>query len=203
MSESDVEKLKVAATHVLKSNQDTEPKTTQRKPTRLNFEILSALFLIFREVQLAIAMPEDHPERGVKFQQLSTIYGRSDSKRRPQKVLTHHEVLINEAANQICLQQSDYLARRAELFSLARQAARLSGLQQHEIRSMESRVRHLGEQSISPSIRLFSLLFILKKLILIFRSTPTPDEFLTNRSDTASKFFFYQIEYSTNLLIQT
>lgn len=99
-------------------------------------------------------LASNHPDREAKFRQLSVIYGRSDAKRKPHKVLTHHEVLINEAATQISLQQADYLARRSELFSLARQAARISGLQQHRIRDMDDRSRLLGEQSsISPSIR--------------------------------------------------
>lgn len=113
---------------------------------------MASLIQKFREVQLAIQLPADDPEREAKFRHLSAIFGR-DSKRKPQKALSHNEVVINEAATQICLQQSGFLTRRSELFTLARQVARLSGLQQHRIREIDERSRQLGEQSVSPSIR--------------------------------------------------
>jgi hypothetical protein len=97
-------------------------------------------------------LPVDHPDRISKFRQLSAIYGRSDAKRKPHKQLTHHELLVNEAATQICLQQVDFLARRNDLFALARQVSRLSGLEQHRVRDMDA--RQLAEHSVSPSIRL-------------------------------------------------
>ncbi|KAI6184366.1 CBR-MAB-10 protein [Aphelenchoides bicaudatus] len=156
LSESDIERLKASALIVLKNKPESESKTTQRKPTR--------------EVQSLILLPAEHPDRAARFRQVTKIYGRPESKNKPQRALTHHEVLINEAAAQLCLQQSDLLTRRSELFTLARQVTRISGLQQHRIRDMEERARQLGEQSISPSIR----------------STPTPDEFLGARSRTSS-----------------
>lgn len=103
---------------------------------------------------MALLLAPEHPDRPAKFRQLSTIYGRTEIRGRPQRALSHHEILINEAAAQICLQQADFLTRRSELFSLARQVARMSGLQQHRIRDMDERSRQqLGEQSVSPSIR--------------------------------------------------
>ncbi|XP_039519324.1 NGFI-A-binding protein 2 isoform X1 [Pimephales promelas] len=59
-----------------------------------------------------------------EIRKYSLIYGRFDSKRREGKQLTHHEMLINEAAAQFCMRDNTLLLRRVELFSLARQVAR-------------------------------------------------------------------------------
>lgn len=59
-----------------------------------------------------------------EIRKYSLIYGRFDSKRREGKQLTHHEMLINEAAAQFCIRDNALLLRRVELFSLARQVAR-------------------------------------------------------------------------------
>ncbi|XP_051528280.1 NGFI-A-binding protein 2 isoform X2 [Myxocyprinus asiaticus] len=59
-----------------------------------------------------------------EIRKYSLIYGRFDSKRRERKQLTHHEMLINEAAAQFCIRDNALLLRRVELFSLARQVAR-------------------------------------------------------------------------------
>ncbi|XP_056108414.1 NGFI-A-binding protein 2 isoform X2 [Rhinichthys klamathensis goyatoka] len=59
-----------------------------------------------------------------EIRKYSLIYGRFDSKRREGKQLTHHEMLINEAAAQFCMRDNALLLRRVELFSLARQVAR-------------------------------------------------------------------------------
>lgn len=61
-----------------------------------------------------------HPSRLAEFRKYSAIYGRFDAKRKPDKALTFHEVLVNEAAAQICLLQPALLTRRDELFPLAR-----------------------------------------------------------------------------------
>ncbi|XP_017560217.1 NGFI-A-binding protein 2 isoform X1 [Pygocentrus nattereri] len=59
-----------------------------------------------------------------EIRKYSLIYGRFDSKRREGKQLTHHEMIINEAAAQFCIRDNALLLRRVELFSLARQVAR-------------------------------------------------------------------------------
>ncbi|XP_029007458.1 NGFI-A-binding protein 2 [Betta splendens] len=59
-----------------------------------------------------------------EIRKYSLIYGRFDSKRREGKQLTHHELIINEAAAQFCMRDNALLLRRVELFSLARQVAR-------------------------------------------------------------------------------
>uniref|UniRef100_A0A673H870 NGFI-A-binding protein 2-like n=1 Tax=Sinocyclocheilus rhinocerous TaxID=307959 RepID=A0A673H870_9TELE len=59
-----------------------------------------------------------------EIRKYSLIYGRFDSKWREGKQLTHHEMLINEAAAQFCIRDNAMLLRRVELFSLARQVAR-------------------------------------------------------------------------------
>ncbi|CAB1353911.1 unnamed protein product [Coregonus sp. 'balchen'] len=67
------------------------------------------------------------PQEMVKEEEIrkySIIYGRFDSKRREGKQLTHHELIINEAAAQFCMRDNALLLRRVELFSLARQVAR-------------------------------------------------------------------------------
>ncbi|CAL8339548.1 unnamed protein product [Merluccius merluccius] len=67
------------------------------------------------------------PHDGSKEEEIrkySLIYGRFDSKRREGKQLTHHELIINEAAAQFCMRDNALLLRRVELFSLARQVAR-------------------------------------------------------------------------------
>ncbi|XP_061641716.1 NGFI-A-binding protein 2 [Phyllopteryx taeniolatus] len=59
-----------------------------------------------------------------EIRKYSLIYGRFDSKRREGKLLTQHELIINEAAAQFCMRDNALLLRRVELFSLARQVAR-------------------------------------------------------------------------------
>ncbi|XP_066564321.1 NGFI-A-binding protein 2 isoform X1 [Amia ocellicauda] len=67
--------------------------------------------------------PSD-PAKEEEIRKYSLIYGRFDSKRREGKQLTHHEMIINEAAAQFCIRDNALLLRRVELFSLARQVAR-------------------------------------------------------------------------------
>ncbi|XP_069034979.1 NGFI-A-binding protein 2 isoform X1 [Lepisosteus oculatus] len=64
------------------------------------------------------------PAKEEEIRKYSLIYGRFDSKRREGKQLTHHEMIINEAAAQFCIRDNALLLRRVELFSLARQVAR-------------------------------------------------------------------------------
>ncbi|XP_056461183.1 NGFI-A-binding protein 2 isoform X2 [Gadus chalcogrammus] len=67
--------------------------------------------------------PQDR-NKEEEIRKYSLIYGRFDSKRREGKQLTHHELIINEAAAQFCMRDNALLLRRVELFSLARQVAR-------------------------------------------------------------------------------
>ncbi|XP_068172372.1 NGFI-A-binding protein 2 [Antennarius striatus] len=67
--------------------------------------------------------PQDE-NKEEEIRKYSLIYGRFDSKRREGKQLTHHELIINEAAAQFCIRDNALLLRRVELFSLARQVAR-------------------------------------------------------------------------------
>ncbi|XP_078080191.1 NGFI-A-binding protein 1-like isoform X2 [Mustelus asterias] len=72
-------------------------------------------------------MSEQEPQREEEIRKFSAIYGRFDSKRKDGKNLTLHEVMVNEAAAQLCLIDTTLLARRDELFPLARQVVRDSG----------------------------------------------------------------------------
>lgn len=69
-------------------------------------------------------MSEDDPHREEEIRKYSAIYGRFDSKRRDGKHLTLHELTVNEAAAQMCMKDLSLLARRDELFGLARQVSR-------------------------------------------------------------------------------
>lgn len=67
-----------------------------------------------------MSLPVEHPRRLLEFRRFSAIYGRFDTKRKPDKALTFHEALVNEAAAQLCLIRPELLTRRDELFPLAR-----------------------------------------------------------------------------------
>ncbi|KAI1899444.1 hypothetical protein AGOR_G00061860 [Albula goreensis] len=69
-------------------------------------------------------MSEEDPHREEEIRKYSAIYGRFDSKRKDGKHLTLHELTVNEAAAQLCMKDMALLARRDELFSLARQISR-------------------------------------------------------------------------------
>jgi len=69
-------------------------------------------------------LPPDDPRRPVEFRRFSAIYGRFDAKRKPDKPLSYHECLVNEAAAQLCLCRPELLTRRDELFPLARRLVR-------------------------------------------------------------------------------
>ncbi|NP_001279730.1 NGFI-A-binding protein 1-like [Callorhinchus milii] len=72
-------------------------------------------------------MSDQEPQKEEEIRKYSAIYGRFDSKRKDGKNLTLHEVMVNEAATQLCMIDSTLLARRDELFPLARQVVRESG----------------------------------------------------------------------------
>ncbi|KAM9410425.1 NGFI-A-binding protein 2 isoform 1-T2 [Pholidichthys leucotaenia] len=91
----------------------TEVKTL----LRMNKKMAKTVGHIFR-------MGSQDANKEEEIRKYSLIYGRFDSKRREGKQLTHHELIINEAAAQFCMRDNALLLRRVELFSLARQVAR-------------------------------------------------------------------------------
>lgn len=91
----------------------TEVKTL----LRMNKKMAKTVGHIFK-------MEAEDANKEEEIRKYSLIYGRFDSKRREGKQLTHHELIINEAAAQFCIRDNALLLRRVELFSLARQVAR-------------------------------------------------------------------------------
>uniref|UniRef100_A0A1A8MXF4 NGFI-A binding protein 2 (EGR1 binding protein 2) n=1 Tax=Nothobranchius pienaari TaxID=704102 RepID=A0A1A8MXF4_9TELE len=91
----------------------TEVKTL----LRMNKKMAKTVGHIFR-------MGSQDANKEEEIRKYSLIYGRFDSKRREGKQLSHHELIINEAAAQFCMRDNALLLRRVELFSLARQVAR-------------------------------------------------------------------------------
>ncbi|KAM9800389.1 NGFI-A-binding protein 2 [Syngnathus typhle] len=84
---------------------------------RINKKIAKTVGHIFN-------MGSQDAKKEEEIRKYSLIYGRFDSKRREGKLLTQHELIINEAAAQFCMRDNALLLRRVELFSLARQVAR-------------------------------------------------------------------------------
>uniref|UniRef100_A0A1I7XDZ9 NGFI-A binding protein 2 (EGR1 binding protein 2) n=1 Tax=Heterorhabditis bacteriophora TaxID=37862 RepID=A0A1I7XDZ9_HETBA len=80
-----------------------------------------------REVLDLMSLPVKSPNRLDEYRKYSAIYGRFDTKRKPDKVLSLHEVSVNEAAAQLCLLMPSLLTRRDELFPLARQVVKDAG----------------------------------------------------------------------------
>lgn len=94
---------------------------------------------IDKEIDEAMNLAEDDPNRMDLFRRYSAIYGRFDSKRRGGKLMNFHERCINEAAAQLCKHRPSLLTRREELFILARQVIREAGFQYSKgFRSKES-----------------------------------------------------------------
>lgn len=94
---------------------------------------------IDKEIDEAMNLAEDDPNRMDLFRKYSAIYGRFDSKRRGGKQMNFHERCINEAAAQLCKHRPSLLTRREELFILARQVIREAGFQYSKgFRSKES-----------------------------------------------------------------
>ena len=75
-----------------------------------------------------MAMPTDQVGRLEEYRKYSAIYGRFDAKRRPDKFLSVHEVMVNEAAAQLCLLMPSLLTRRDDLFSYSRRVVNEAGL---------------------------------------------------------------------------
>lgn len=82
----------------------------------------------FSEVLDLMSMSVEHPHRIDEYRKYSAIYGRFDAKRRLDKGLSVHEVMVNEAAAQLCILMPALLTRRDDLFSLSRRVVSEAGL---------------------------------------------------------------------------
>ncbi|XP_032522483.2 NGFI-A-binding protein homolog [Danaus plexippus] len=111
-----VQKLAAAAEKLCKHLPQFEPKPQNTKKK------------MCKELELVMMMPESDPRRMEEIRKYAAIYGRFDCKRKPEKPLTLHEVLVNEAAAQLSRCSPALLTRRDELFPLARQLVRRAGL---------------------------------------------------------------------------
>ncbi|XP_053615657.1 NGFI-A-binding protein homolog isoform X1 [Plodia interpunctella] len=111
-----VQKLAAAAEKLSKHLSPLEPKPQNTKKK------------MCKELELVMMMPESDPRRMEEIRKYAAIYGRFDCKRKPEKPLTLHEVMVNEAAAQMCRCVPALLTRRDELFPLARQLVRRAGL---------------------------------------------------------------------------
>ncbi|KAE9552223.1 hypothetical protein FO519_004567 [Halicephalobus sp. NKZ332] len=102
-----------------------------------------------KELLDVMSLPCSDPNRIIEYRKFSAIYGRYDAKRKPDKPLSYHELLVNEAAAQLCLLQPVLLTRRDELFPLARKVVRATNFSGFRtISQMENRKR---QRSQSPS----------------------------------------------------
>ncbi|XP_011555253.3 NGFI-A-binding protein homolog [Plutella xylostella] len=111
-----VSKLAAAAEKLSKHLPQLEPKPQNTKKK------------MCKDLELVMQMPETDPRRMEEIRKYAAIYGRFDCKRKPEKPLTLHEVMVNEAAAQMCRYVPALLTRRDELFPLARQVVRRAGL---------------------------------------------------------------------------
>ncbi|XP_061725102.1 NGFI-A-binding protein homolog [Cydia pomonella] len=111
-----VQKLSAAAEKLSKHLPQLEPKPQNTKKK------------MCKDLELVMMMPEADPRRMEEIRKYAAIYGRFDCKRKPEKPLTLHEVMVNEAAAQMCRCVPALLTRRDELFPLARQLVRRAGL---------------------------------------------------------------------------
>jgi hypothetical protein len=84
---------------------------------------------IDKEIQEAMVLLEDNPNRLDLLRKYSAIYARFDSKRKLDKHMNFHEICINEAAAQLCRYRPSLLTRREDLFNLARQVVKDSCFQ--------------------------------------------------------------------------
>uniref|UniRef100_A0AC34FB86 Uncharacterized protein n=1 Tax=Panagrolaimus sp. ES5 TaxID=591445 RepID=A0AC34FB86_9BILA len=106
-----------------------------------------------KELIDVMKLPPEDRNRLSEFRKFSAIYGRYDAKRKPDKPLSYHELLVNEAAAQLCLIQPVLLTRRDELFPLARQVVRESNFPGFRALSRTERKRPFdskSERSTSP-----------------------------------------------------
>ncbi|CAD5212023.1 unnamed protein product [Bursaphelenchus okinawaensis] len=131
----DVTKLRAHVDQVLRFEPNVGPKQSKRQVQK------------HRRLMEVMQTPESDPNREADFRKYSAIYG--SSKRNPEKALTFHEVLINEAAAQICLQRPAMLTIRDRLFTLARSAVRNAGFPGFRFMKPEDR-RARGDRSTTP-----------------------------------------------------
>ncbi|KAI5645903.1 NAB conserved region 2 (NCD2) domain-containing protein [Phthorimaea operculella] len=111
-----VQKLAAAAEILSKNLPQLEPKPQNTKKK------------MCKDLELVMMMADSDPRRMEEIRKYAAIYGRFDCKRKPEKPLTLHEVMVNEAAAQMCRCVPALLTRRDELFPLARQLVRRAGL---------------------------------------------------------------------------
>ncbi|KAJ2954952.1 hypothetical protein O0L34_g3282 [Tuta absoluta] len=111
-----VQKLAAAAEILSKNLPQLEPKPQNTKKK------------MCKDLELVMLMADSDPRRMEEIRKYAAIYGRFDCKRKPEKPLTLHEVMVNEAAAQMCRCVPALLTRRDELFPLARQLVRRAGL---------------------------------------------------------------------------
>uniref|UniRef100_UPI00358DE6CD NGFI-A-binding protein 1-like n=1 Tax=Myxine glutinosa TaxID=7769 RepID=UPI00358DE6CD len=137
LKENTRQAITLSAAHTLQTIPSTDPRELQ-EVLASNRKLTAMLGHIF-----ALA-PED-PMRHDEIRKFSAIYGRFDSRRKEGRRLTQHELSVNEAAFQLCLQDPALLTRRDELFPLARQVVRDSG---YRYSHRQSRAR--GSDSLSP-----------------------------------------------------
>ncbi|KAI4891732.1 hypothetical protein NFI96_031421 [Prochilodus magdalenae] len=100
-----------------------------------------------RTISHLCELSEDDPQREEEIRKYSAIYGRFDSKRRDGRPLTTHELVVNEAAAQLCLWDAGLLTHRDQLFSLARHISR-EVTYRHALRSRS--VQEEEEELLSP-----------------------------------------------------
>ena len=106
-----------------------------------------------KELLDVMNLPPEDRNRLSEFRRFSAIYGRYDAKRKPDRPLSYHELLVNEAAAQLCLLQPVLLTRRDELFPLARATVRESNFPAFRTLSRGERKRPFdskSERSTSP-----------------------------------------------------
>ena len=82
---------------------------------------------LLKELEEAAKHPDPNWAQETVIKKYSAIYGRFDSRRKPERKLTPHEIAVNAVAAQICLLDKSYLVRREELFYLSRKVLKESG----------------------------------------------------------------------------
>uniref|UniRef100_A0A1I7SWD2 SAM domain-containing protein n=1 Tax=Bursaphelenchus xylophilus TaxID=6326 RepID=A0A1I7SWD2_BURXY len=160
LTEDDINKIRRHVDEVLRFEPELGPKQSKRQVQK------------HRRLMEVMKIPESDPTREPEFRKYSAIYG--SSKRNPEKALTFHEVLINEAASQICLRRPPMLTMRDRLFALARSAVRNAGFPGLRFMRPEER-KARGERSTTPQSGLSNRSEC---------STPCPEEL--TRSHTGS-----------------
>ncbi|CAJ0960341.1 unnamed protein product, partial [Mesorhabditis belari] len=140
LSEAQIRRLNQCATLVVQNLPKLAPKLVQNKK-RISQEILDLM-----------ALPLTSPQRADEYRKFSAIYGRFDAKRKPDKILTLHEVSVNEAAAQLCMLQPVLLTRRDELFPLSRQVVKDAGYHYTKSRERRRKEDADGEERSTPSM---------------------------------------------------